>query len=110
MKLQHLSATVSLLVVAGLVSAAAGEALHALASADRVGRSEGSSCPDPGDDGNPCGPACPCVCCPGHLTAGVLMSPRPIVDVPASDDLIIPWRDALHSKDVLSRIFHPPRA
>jgi hypothetical protein len=112
MNLQRLALVVLFLFVAGLVSGAAGEAMHASASADQVSHSEssGSSCPDPGDDGKPCGPTCPCACCPGHLTTAAFVSVRPSIQPPPSDELHVSRLDELHPKDVHFRIFHPPRA
>jgi hypothetical protein len=111
MKLQRLALVVLFLFVAGLVSTAAGQALNAFASADQTNtESTSSSCPDPGDDGTPCSPACPCACCPGHSVRAAFVSVPPFIQAPLSDELEIPLPDDLHPKDVRSRIFHPPRA
>lgn len=109
MKLQRLALVVLFLFVAGLVSATAGEVLHSLVSSDQVNCSEGPSCPDPDDDGNPCGPACPCACCPGHSAASVVVSARPSIQAMPSGELQASLADDLHPKDVYYRIFHPPR-
>ncbi|OGQ92783.1 MAG: hypothetical protein A2284_11380 [Deltaproteobacteria bacterium RIFOXYA12_FULL_61_11] len=111
MRLQPLAPVVLFLFIAGLFSGAAGEARYASASAHQVSHSEssGSSCPHPDDHGKPCGPACPCACCWGHGTTAVFGSVRPSLQPPPSFVLYASWPDDLHPKDVLSRIFHPPR-
>ncbi|HUU00033.1 MAG TPA: DUF6660 family protein [Myxococcota bacterium] len=110
MKLQRLALAVLFLFVAGLVSATAGEILLTLVSSDRVNCSEGPSCPDPDDDGNPCGPTCPCACCPGHSAAAAFVSIRPSIQALPSDEFQASLTDDLHPKDFHFRIFHPPRA
>ena len=108
--LNRLAPVVLFLFVAGLVSAAAGEALHSAASADPVNSAESSSCPDPGDDGNPCGPTCPCACCPGHLTVAAFVMTRSSLPALPSDERLVFETHDLQPKDVHFRIFHPPRA
>jgi hypothetical protein len=95
--------------VDGSVSAAVSEFLYASAGAHPMSHSESSSCPDPGDDGNPCGPTCPCACCPGHLAAATFVSVRPSIQAPPSDEFQLSLLNDLHPKDVIFRIFHPPR-
>lgn len=112
MKLQRLASIVLFLFVAGLVSTAAGEALHASADAVQGSHAENpsSSCPDPGDDGKPCGPACPCACCPGHVSAAAFVAARPSIHPPPSGEHRPALPDDLHPKDVHFHVFHPPRA
>lgn len=118
MNLQRLAIVVLFLFVTGLVSAAAGEALHASAGADEATHAEssGPSCPDSGDDGKPCGPMCPCTCCPGHLTVAAFVTVAasvtvgPTVQHSPSSKPHTSLPDGLHPKDTYSRIFHPPRA
>jgi hypothetical protein len=110
MKLQPLALAVLFLFVAGFVSATAGEVLHASAGVDRESHSEGSSCPDPGDDGNPCGPACPCACCPGHSPAAAFVSVWPALEAQPSHGHHASLTDDLDPKDAHFRIFRPPRA
>jgi hypothetical protein len=101
---------VFLLFVAGIFSATADGMAHASVRADAMGDSDGPSCPDPADDGIPCGPTCPCACCPGHSMAVPFMLTEPAFRAPTSDDLELPLLTNLHPKDVPVRIFHPPRA
>jgi hypothetical protein len=110
MNLQRLALIVLFLFVAGLVSTAAGEALHSSTSGDQVSHSEGSSCPDPDDDGNPCGPTCPYACCPGHVACAAFAVQSFCLGVPPSNEIKLQHDDALNPKDVHFRIFHPPRA
>ena len=109
MKLQRLTLVVLILFVTGLIPAMAGEAPHSTAGGGQVPPPEGTSCPNPGSDGDPFGPACPCACCPGHATTAEFLSFRPSLEAPPSDELALPLPDALHPKGVLSHIFHPPR-
>jgi len=109
MKLQCLTIVVLLLFVAGLVSAA-GETLHASTSSDQGSHCYGSSCPDPGSDGGPCGPTCPSACCPGHSMIAAFTAVRPSIEAPPSDELSALSPNDLYPKDILYRIFHPPRA
>ena len=90
-----------------------------LATADEVPRSsvwsqvapvEGDSCPDAGTDGQPCGPACLCLCCPGHANGLAFFVPGPSVGIPTPTLFEIEAHDDLRPKGVLHRIFHPPRA
>jgi hypothetical protein len=103
-------ALVVLLLVAGPVSTTAGELLRSLACADQVSHAESTSCPDPGDDGRPCGAACPCACCPGHSPPVAFVAVRPAVQPPRSDGLQPPLPDDPQPEDIAQRIFRPPRA
>lgn len=106
---------VLLCFVIGLIASAAGELLDLsvdpVASAHAHGVAHSHACPDPEQDGSPCGPACPCTCCPGHsVPAAVVYADRPSLLIPPAAQLqAVPPRD-LHPEDVLRRIFHPPRA
>lgn len=110
MKLRRLATVVLFLFVAGLASAAASEALHSSVDPSSASSAEHSSCPDPGDDGNPCGPACPCACCPGHVTAAAFVAVESAHQLPPTAELHVFVPRDLHPKDVYFRIFHPPRA
>ena len=109
MKRRCLHLFVLLLFSTGIVSTSVGEALRESTGVDEVHHAEGSTCPDPDSDEHPCGPSCPCTCCPGHLTAAAITPLQPVIVAPLSDEIEISMRDDLHPKDVLSRIFHPPR-
>lgn len=102
-----LALLVLLVVVAGPALATADEVRHASA---RNGPAEADSCPDPGADGQPCGPACLCLCCPGHANGLAVFTPRPAVGIPPSSEFELEAHDDLRPKGVLRRIFHPPRA
>lgn len=102
-----LALLVLLVVVAGPALATADEVRHASA---RSGPAEADSCPDPGTDGQPCGPACLCFCCPGHANGLAVFKPRPTVGIPPSSEFEPEAHDDLRPKGVLRRIFHPPRA
>lgn len=109
-KLQRLTPAVLFVFLAGLASTAAGEGLHPSTGTDEVHHAEGSACPDPGDDGAPCGPACLCTCCPGQMTATAIAPVHPFIAAPRGNELEAAWVEALHPKDVFSSIFRPPRA
>ena len=104
----------SLLVVLALAGAASpaavGELLHAASSGWSDGAChEGAPCPDPDEGGDPCGPTCPCACCPGHRTAPALAVGGPAHGSLAARHFEAAPLEALHPKDVLRRVFHPPR-
>lgn len=106
--------TLALLVlfvfVAGSTLATADEVLHSSARSGPSAPSTADSCPDPGTDGQPCGPGCPCFCCPGHANGLAVFPPRPSVGIPPSSEFELEAHDDLRPKGVLRRIFHPPRA
>lgn len=68
------------------------------------------SCPDPETDGQPCGPDCLCLCCPGHASGLAVFASCPSVPCPPSSEFELEAHDDLRPKGVLRRIFHPPRA
>ena len=97
-------------LIAGMVSATESATRGAWAHDDAPGHADGSSCPDPEDGGHPCGPACACLCCPGH-TGTTIVVPRSLaLDPPAAAEPSLGVGDELDPKDVCFRIFHPPRA
>jgi hypothetical protein len=111
MILRRLAVIVLFIFAPGLISTAAGAILHSLAREDQVNHSESSSCPDPCDNGNPCSPTCPCACCPGHSSAPAFVSVRPSLEAPPFHEHQASLPDgAVHPKDVLFRIYRPPRA
>jgi hypothetical protein len=109
MKLQRLALVVPLLFLAGFVPAAAGELAPSWLGAGQASCLDGSSCPDPDNHGHPCGPACPCACCPGHQAATAASLTRPSIGIPPANSLEACSAGDLHPKDVPHRIFHPPR-
>ena len=110
MKLRRFGLAVLLIFVGGLVCATAGEVLHSSTKADQVGRSESPFCPDPGNDGGPCAATCPCACCPGHLRVTASATVQPSTNALLPDELDASSPDDLNPKNIVSRIFHPPRA
>ena len=95
--------------LAGIVATAAGETRHSTDGDEQVSQ-QGSSCPDPTDEGGPCSPACQCTCCPGHWTGEAFAAVRPSLDTPPIDEIEASLPDELHPQDAVQRIFHPPRA
>lgn len=94
------------IMIASFVAAAPSGGMETVHAA----QTEATPCPDPGDDGSPCGPTCPCSCCPGHAPSPALWAPRCSVGALASSELEpTPARD-LGSANLLHRIFHPPRS
>jgi len=121
MTLSRLAALVLLLVVAGLGSAARIGLLSSLQqspSPENASHVEGTSCPDPDGDAQPCGATCPCACCPHRPLAAALPPvpvPMPGADrdlggLTSGDDPDAFWRHELHPTKVRNRIFRPPRA
>ena len=102
-----LAPLVQLVVGAGPALATADDVRH---SSARSGPAEADSCPDPGTDGQPCGPGCPCFCCPGHANGLAVFPLRTSVGIPPSSEFELEAHDDLRPKGVLRRIFHPPRA
>ncbi|HUT79441.1 MAG TPA: hypothetical protein VM285_17220 [Polyangia bacterium] len=98
------------LLFPGIASAPSGETLHGWTGADERHHSEGDPCPDPVDDGHPCGPTCPCTCCPGHLTKIAIAPVRPVIAARPDSEVEAVLPTALHPKEIINRIFHPPRA
>ncbi|HOC44256.1 MAG TPA: hypothetical protein PKJ99_14675 [Thermoanaerobaculales bacterium] len=92
-------------VMAGLVAAAP----YWGASAAHAEETEATPCPDPGDDGSPCGPSCPCACCPGHAPTPAVVVAQCSVAAPSPSTLETTPHRALQSTDLRLRIFHPPR-
>jgi len=102
---------VVLVLLLFLMGAASAGSLHALLAHPGEGPqpSTPSSCPDPDHDGNPCGPACACSCCPGHAPALTrACQPDPFVSSPPAA-LLCEFREALHPQDPLTGIDRPPR-
>ena len=93
----------------GLVSPLGGELLRLVADSGEANHPELASCPDPADDGHPCGPECECTCCPGHATGLVFVAQRFSLRPLPSDEHKARAHDTLHPQDVLLTIFHPPR-
>ena len=110
MKLRGLATFVLALFVAGLFSTAEAEVLHATADPSAAGQSGGTPCPDPGDEGDPCGPDCPCACCPGQRPAATFPSLALAIVAPPMKELepLVPVEPTL--SEIGQRIFHPPRA
>ena len=122
MRLCRLAGIWLLLVVAGL-ALAVHEGAHRAGDPSSPSAAHrhlvGSSCPDPGNDGDPCGPECPCACCFSTArTAAVAPSLAVVLDAvahpiwgpPLPDKLDVSQEDRLHPKEIFRRIFHPPRA
>jgi hypothetical protein len=110
MKAWRVAFVVFLCFLASTVFAAGAFAEYPTVSADQVSHDDGSTCPD-SDHGGPCGPVCPCTCCPGHAMAAAASS----VAVPTTLALAQPVHEVevsppeeLHPKDFLARIFRPP--
>lgn len=103
-----LALLVLLVFVAGPALATAEELRHSSARSGPAAVAD--SCPDPGTNGQPCGPACLCFCCPGHANGLAVFTPRPAVGIPPSSEFELEAHDDLRPKGVLRRIFHPPRA
>jgi hypothetical protein len=108
-KLRRLAMVVLLLFIAGYISTSAGEVIHSMANEAHASEAKGSSCPDPGNDGAPCGPECPCTCCPGHRLAVAFPISGPSIVAPSSDDLDPALPADLHPKEIGKNIFRPPR-
>ncbi|MBN1610198.1 MAG: hypothetical protein JW940_26460 [Polyangiaceae bacterium] len=94
---------------------ASGRALCASSSSASVeiaGHQDEPTCPDRDHDGKPCGPLCPCTCCPGHgmVPADVPSPSVPVVVSTLSTEVDLVSAEELDPILVVSRVFHPPRA
>ena len=101
---------VLVMFLVGLVSTAAGEAPHPMGGDAQASFPEGSSCPDPTDEGGPCSPTCQYTCCPSHWTGATFPVVGPSLDIAPTDEIEAALPDDLHPQDAINRIFHPPRA
>jgi hypothetical protein len=101
-----------LCLVASVVFAAGAFAEVPMVNLDQASHEDGSSCPD-SDHGGPCSPVCPCTCCPGHAMAATSLGIGPSAILTPSeplDEVELSPADELHPRDLVARIFHPPRA
>lgn len=111
MKRSLLAAAVLVVFVAGIVSVAAGEDRHAAEGSAHAHSDEpGSSCPDDGADGAPCGPACACACCPGHSVPVLFATGPQVGAVPSPVGRHCAGRPDRYESAVASALFRPPRA
>ncbi len=104
-----LALAVLFVFVAGSGLATTDELLHSGARG-QAAPVEAGSCPDPGTDGQPCGPACLCLCCPGHANGLAVFAPRPSLGNPPAIEFESEAHDELRPMGVFHSIFHPPRA
>lgn len=72
--------------------------------------SHSSPCPDETPDGEPCGDACECLCCPGHARVlPPIIRSRLGAALHSEQELYSPAA-APSTFELLRRIFRPPRA
>ena len=69
-----------------------------------------AGCPDRDSDGLPCGPDCPCSCCPGHRVMPVIASDPLFLATPALTSTVQPEDKTPSQKDIPFTIFRPPEA
>ena len=74
-----------------------------------VGHSEGA-CQDPDCGGVPCGPGCPCACCPGHHVFSSLFEQSFSLEEPSEELTVAPAAETPCQKEIPSTIFRPPRS
>lgn len=72
--------------------------------------SEDAGCPDRDSDGVPCGPNCPCSCCPGHRVMPAIASLPLFLVSPTLTSAVQPEDKAPSQKDIPFTIFRPPEA
>jgi hypothetical protein len=97
---------VLLLLLAAQASAVLGETLG-VDHQDVARHSEGAA---PGHDDGPCGPSCPCACCPGQSVSKAVCTVAPVLHIMASQAPEPIGVVDLHPADTAVGIFHPPRA
>jgi hypothetical protein len=108
--LRRVAGTVLSLFVVAFVAGAFGQAVHESGHAGHADLAEGASCPDSDTDGAPCGPTCPCTCCPGHSGAAVIVSHSAEFSTLTSAVACGSVVNDLDPKEIPFPIFHPPRA
>lgn len=106
---RYLALAILFVFVVGSGLATAEEVLRSSVR-NHAGPADADSCPDPGPDGQPCGPTCLCLCCPGHANGLAVFVPGPTGGIPNPTLFEIEAHDDLRPKGVLHSIFHPPRA
>jgi len=72
--------------------------------------SEDAGCPDRDSDGLPCGPDCPCGCCPGHHTVQAIYELSFIFQAPGCSRSFEAAVETPCQKEIPSSIFRPPRS
>lgn len=72
--------------------------------------SEDAGCPDGDSDGAPCGPNCPCSCCPGHRVMPAIASVPLFLATPDLTAAVQPAGAEPSQKDIPFTIFRPPEA
>ncbi|MBI5507426.1 MAG: hypothetical protein HY903_01615 [Deltaproteobacteria bacterium] len=99
-----------LIAAAAVLSFFARDSVDAAVATPGAADASDPGCPDPDTHGRPCGPSCPCACCPGHMVRVALLPGVPTMGAPTATalDTIVVTRCT--PVDVLQRIFHPPRA
>lgn len=107
---RYFASLVLALFIAGLFPTTVGEVIHSLGGDPSAIQTSESHCPDPGDDGTPCGPDCACACCPGQRVAATFPIASPAIAIPISTEFDVSLRANLHPTTVDRSIFHPPRA
>lgn len=107
---------VLLLCLFGLFVSASLSVEHPVAdNQEHVTHEDGSPCPDSEQDSEPCGPLCPCTCCPGHAAMAAAVVPVPVAfsfvapSLPRAQQVGVRLPKALHPQELLYSIFHPPR-
>ncbi len=106
MMLRALARVALVWFMVGVAAPALGESLHA--GTDEASHAA-APCPDPDPGGHPCGPVCPCACCPGHRVSPALTAGGPPLVAPSTLHLEHRLAETFHPQDVLRRVFHPPR-
>jgi hypothetical protein len=87
--------------------------LGSTGSSDQVTHEDGSTCPDSDNGHAPCGPVCPCTCCPGHGALAAAFAPADpglAILAPRVHEVVAPPPEDLHPEELSFGIFHPPRA
>ena len=99
----------AVLVAVVLLFFAADGPLGLLADLGHLCHSDETDCPDKDGDGAPCGPDCPCSCCPGHQVMPALLQLSFFLDAPGPAAAADPTEKSPAQKDISSLIFRPPR-
>lgn len=107
--LRRIALVVLLMLTSAQAAAVVGETLSDDHASEELCHSKGAlSLPGHGD--GPCDPSCPCACCPGQSLTKAICTVAPLLHILTPQALDPIGVTDLHTADVATGIFHPPRA
>ena len=110
MMFRRLALVLLMLFFVGVVAPTASEICWSVFAGDQVCHTEGGPCPDPDEQGYPCGPGCACTCCHAAAVAPLFVPQQFSLVPPFLEEIDFSGYHVLHPQDVHLRVFRPPRA